>query len=104
MKDEILSKPLWQISAEEFLILFQSAMHMNETQKDYTPGVAGHKYVYGIQGLANLLGCSVPTASRIKKSGILDGAITQVNRTIVIDPDKALELLREAGKENGLVL
>ena len=51
------------------------------------------KKVYGIQGLANLLCCSESTANRIKASHILDPAISQINRTIVIDAEKALELL-----------
>lgn len=51
-------------------------------------------YVYGINGLASILGCSRPTAQRIKSSGKLDAAISQSGRTIVIDVDKALELIR----------
>ena len=51
-------------------------------------------YVYGINGLASILGCSRPTAQRIKSTGKLDGAISQTGRTIVVDVDKALELIR----------
>ena len=51
-------------------------------------------YVYGINGLASILGCSRPTAQRIKSSGKIDGAISQSGRTIVIDVDKALQLIR----------
>ena len=48
--------------------------------------------VYGIAGIAQIFGCSIPTASRIKKSGIINDAITQVGRKIVVNADKALEL------------
>lgn len=51
-------------------------------------------YVYGINGLAGILGCSRPTAQRIKSSGKIDGAISQSGRTIVVDVDKALQLIR----------
>ena len=51
-------------------------------------------YVYGINGLAAILGCSRPTAQRIKSTGKLDSAISQTGRTIVVDVDKALELIR----------
>ena len=51
-------------------------------------------YVYGINGLASILGCSRPTAQRIKSTGKLDAAISQTGRTIVVDVDKALELIR----------
>ena len=56
------------------------------------------KYVYGIPGIAKLFGCSLPTANRIKKSGRIDKAITQIGRKIIVDAELALEL---AGKKTG---
>ncbi len=56
------------------------------------------KYVYGIRGIAGLFNCSMPTANRIKASGRIDGAITQIGRKIIIDADRALEL---AGRKTG---
>lgn len=50
------------------------------------------KYVYGLKGLMNLLGCSKTTASRLKQSGKLDAAITQCGSLIIIDAEKALQL------------
>ena len=44
-----------------------------------------------------MFGCSVPTANRIKKSGIIDKAITQIERKIVVDADLALSLAKESG-------
>ena len=52
---------------------------------------------YGIDGIAKLFGCSVPTANRIKKSGVIDDAITQIDRQIVIDGNLALALAKKAG-------
>lgn len=52
------------------------------------------RYVYGLQGLCNLFGCSTATASRIKKSGVIDAAISQVGNTIIVDADLALDLLK----------
>lgn len=48
--------------------------------------------VYGIKGLASLLGVSERTARYIKQSGTLRGAIRQQGRTIIIDSKRALEL------------
>ena len=45
---------------------------------------------------ASLFGCSKSTAQRIKKSGIIDEAITQVNRKILVDADLALQLVKES--------
>jgi hypothetical protein len=46
-------------------------------------GESESKKVYGINGIAETLGCSRSTAHRIKESGALDGAISQVGKVIV---------------------
>lgn len=48
--------------------------------------------------LYKLFGCSLPTANRIKKSGKIDKAITQIGRKIIVNVELALEL---AGKKTG---
>lgn len=54
------------------------------------------RYVYGLSGIAGLFGCSRTTANRLKQSGKIDGAITQIGNLIIVDAEKALEL---AGKK-----
>ena len=49
------------------------------------------RYVYG------LFGCSKTTASRIKTSGKIDRAITQIGALLIIDADLALELAGKTG-------
>lgn len=56
------------------------------------------QYVYGLKGLAKLFGCSKTTASRIKQSGEIDEAITQLGHKIIVDAEKAMSL---AGIQNG---
>ena len=51
-------------------------------------------YEYGIEGLAKVFKCSIPTANRIKKSGVIDAAITQVGRKIVVDLSSLLNWQR----------
>jgi hypothetical protein len=41
-------------------------------------------YAYGLRGIAKIFDCSIPTAQRIKASGIIDGAIVQAGRKIVL--------------------
>ena len=50
--------------------------------------------VTGLEGIASIFGVSISTAKRIKASGIIDKAISQHERVIVTDVDKALELYR----------
>ena len=47
-----------------------------------------------VYGLSQLLGCSISTAARIKKSGVLDPAIHQTGKIIVVDADLALDLMK----------
>lgn len=98
MDDNNLDKPLALMTVREFLEVIDTTKE-NENQgvaaQTCSAVVIGNddkRYVYGIDGIARLFGCSKPTANRIKKSGKIDGAITQIGRKIVVDADKALEL------------
>jgi hypothetical protein len=53
------------------------------------------RFVYGINGIAKLFDCSKTTASRIKASGKIDGAVLQLGRKIIVDADLALELIKD---------
>ena len=55
---------------------------------------SGPEYVHGLEGLAQLLGCSKGTALGRKQSGEFDKAISQVGRKIVIDARQVLEIAR----------
>lgn len=94
--DDLKSKPLWQMTGEELLCLLQRE---GITKEAVIPVVdSSKKYVYGIAGIARLFGCSIPTANRIKQSGKINKAITQVGRKIIVDAELALEL---AGRKTG---
>lgn len=83
------------MSGEEFVLLLQNAE--KQTAKVPVEVVAERHYEHGIAGIAKIFGCSIPTANRIKKSGVIDSAITQVGRKIVVDSELALSLAKEAG-------
>lgn len=57
--------------------------------------VSGNK-VKGVKGLADYLQCSLRTAQKLKSSGRIDSAITQTERTIVIDTSRLDKLLRKS--------
>ena len=94
---ELLSNPVWQMTGEEFIFLSKHASRQTETQPQPVTDTE-RKYVYGILGIAKLFGCSLPTANRIKKSGKIDKAITQIGRKIIVNVELTLEL---AGKKTG---
>ncbi len=76
------NKPLWQLTVGEFVNILQE---QTEPKKE-------KKYVYGIEGIAEIFNCSRATAQRIKNSGRIDKAISQVGRKITVDVDRAIEL------------
>ena len=55
------------------------------------------KEVYGLEGIQKILGnCSKSKAQMVKNSGVIDAAITQNGRKIIVDVKKAKELLKKA--------
>ena len=90
---QLLQKPVAMMTGEELTFLLNSSMEAKANEQ--TPVVQKRTY-YGIEGIAQVFGCSVPTANRIKRSGIIDAAITQIGRKIIVDADMALALAKEA--------
>ena len=95
---ELLDKPVWQMTGEELLFLTQHGKMSTSGETAKASSKEEKRYVYGLVGIARLFGCSLPTANRIKQSGKINRAITQVGRKIIVDADLALEL---AGRKTG---
>ena len=89
IENELLQKTIGEMSGIEFIKLIKVA---NDVKAEDDHETDEDKYVYGIAGIAELFHCSLPTANRIKKSGRIKKAITQIGRKIVIDKKMALEL------------
>ena len=90
---QLLQKPIAMMTGEELTFLLNNSMEAKANEQ--TPVVQKRTF-YGIEGIAQVFGCSVPTANRIKRSGIIDAAITQIGRKIIVDADMALTLAKEA--------
>lgn len=86
------------MTSEELLFLARHGSQPSNMTTETSPSKEQRHYVYGLSGIARLFGCSLPTANRIKQSGKIDRAITQVGRKIIVDADLALEL---AGRKTG---
>ena len=96
---DLKEKPIWQMTGREFLHLQESVSSKEKRLQDLEEqAITTKKYVYGLAGIAKLFGCSIPTANRIKQSGKIDRAITQIGRKIIVDAELALEL---AGRKKG---
>jgi hypothetical protein len=84
--------PVSMLTVEQLTTALSEALSI--PRESNPVGGDGRKYVYGIRGLAKLLGCSIQTANMVKKRGVLSPAISQVGRKIIIDADMALELIK----------
>lgn len=93
MNELDLNKPLFQLTVGEFLTLLKQSIATSEGEPQHEE--AQKRLVYGIAGIAQLFGCSKTTANRIKASGKIDAAITQCGRTITVDAEMALSLLKK---------
>lgn len=85
--------PLFKLTVGELMDMIERRIkEQPAAESDRQIAPAGKRYVYGLNGIASLFGCSRTQAHRIKASGKIDGAITQTGRLIIVDAEKALEL------------
>ena len=99
--ETLLQTPVCMMTGEQLAFLVSNLPMLNKQGNKASSDEESAKprrLVYGIQGIADTFGCSIPTANRIKRSGVIDDAITQVGRKIVVDADLALELAASAKK------
>jgi hypothetical protein len=82
-----LQKPLISATLGDFV----------QAMKNINPKIEEkpRKLVYGIAGLAELIGCSVPTAQKLKNSGKI--SFIQQGRKIIFDADRVLAELEKIG-------
>ena len=97
------NKPIFSLTVEEFITALKEGLGISDLNVEQNE-LYGHNvqvkthYVYG---LCSLLGCSISTAARIKKSGAIDAAISQRGKIIVIDADLVLDILNVQHKQRG---
>lgn len=53
------------------------------------------RHVYGLAGLAKLLGCSETTACKVNTSGVIEPALTRLGNLLIYDADLVLELIKK---------
>lgn len=82
---------LIDLTVGELKELFSGLMSKNDTS---VHADTGKNLVYGIKGIMDLFHCSEATAYRLK-SGVLQKAVRQVGRKVVVDADMALSLFTE---------
>ena len=88
--------PIAALSVSDFRTLMKDIARPTVESKP----ASAKRYVYGLQGIAELFQCSHLTAQRYK-DGILKDACMQSGRKIIVDVDKAIQLFSEAKNSRG---
>ena len=71
------NKLLMSLSSDEFFERLKECFAEAMFAPEPNEGVKVKKhYVYGLQGICDLFGCSTATAARIKRSGAIDSAVS----------------------------
>ena len=93
---EMLTKPLWQLTGEEYLELHTYAcLHSGESVSVSTSTPS--KSITGVRALAQYLSCCDSTLYALMRDHILDDAnISRIGKCIVFDGDKARMLANNA--------
>lgn len=89
-KLELLKKPLWQMTGEEFLHLQYNSQE--KTEDNQPP--KSTELIYGYIGIMKLMNCGRSKAQKMLLDGDFGDAVIQSKRKIIIDKERALHNLR----------
>ena len=87
-----LNTPLWQLTVGEFLSLQNTIVAEPKTT---VAQYDANKYVFGIDGIAKLLGCSATMVHEYRKDGWIEPAVSQRGKKIICNKQVALDLFNE---------
>lgn len=101
VSEVLLNKTLLTMNVADLLEVLYQVIETKEEIK--YPPVDSYsnlpRFVTGIKALAQILGISVSTVSRMKADGLLDDAVFQNGKTVIFDTHKVLEILRVSNKK-----
>nr|WP_052110259.1 DUF3853 family protein [Porphyromonas sp. COT-108 OH1349] len=64
--EELLGKPVWQMTGEELLFLARHGSQPSNTTTEASPSKEQRRYVYGLSGIAHF-SAVIPITIRIKQ-------------------------------------
>ena len=73
---EMLNTPICKMDGKDLVYLIKGVLFEQLDNPSVSSEEEKKHYVFGFKGIAQLFGCSISTASRIKRSGVIDDAIT----------------------------
>lgn len=95
---DLLSKPLWQLSGEEYVALHAYAVKMANDEGGVTKASTR---CTGVRELARFLTCCESTVYSLKREGVLDDSIlSSIGKNTVFDGEKARVLAQNYMQEH----
>ena len=95
---ELRDKPLFQATLGDLIeALNEGFANEGKDGRANTNPSSEKRYVYGLFGISKLFGCSQATAQRIKSSGVIDAAISQNGKIIVVVLNEQVGQIGEIG-------
>lgn len=91
LTNELLDKPIFQMTGGEFLELMRQAQPEPVTE---TQDFANSEFVMGISGLARFLGCGRTKAAQLRAERVLEDATYQVGSKLFFNKKKVKEILK----------
>lgn len=76
-------------------VLIRSWVRSEEASAKADDDRQDKRHVYGLKGLAKLLGCSTTSACKINTSGIIEPALTRLGNLLIYDSDMVLDLIKK---------
>lgn len=100
MSNYSLNTRIIDLTLGELLEAVENRVKQLQADTSTEPTKGDKNFVYGLKGLAKLLGCSKTTAARLKATGNYDEAITQIGALLIIDADKVLEIAKRLNEHH----
>ena len=95
---DLLNKPLWQLTGEEYVALHAYAVKKANDETDTSKMTTR---CTGVRELAQHLNCCESTIYGMKREGVLDDAIlSSIGKSTVFDGEKARELAQAYMQEH----
>lgn len=89
---DLLAKPLWQLTGEEYVELHAYAVNVTK-EEGHDSTTKTTTRCTGVRELAQFLQCSESQIYALKRNGILDDAtMSSIGKSTVFDGEKAREL------------
>lgn len=97
---DLLNKPLWQMTGEEYVALHAYACSINMDSRASVPVT----HIKGVHAVAEFCACSDSQIAKLLREGVLDSAIvSRIGKSIVFDGDEVRRCANEYQEQQRVI-